>query len=49
VAKKLVDSAGACDWVRNLACTKANLAGADDIAAEHIAEAISYRKLDRKL
>jgi hypothetical protein len=25
------------------------LAGAADISAEHIAEAISYRKLDRKL
>ncbi len=42
-------SARAHDKVCKLARTITDLAGASDIATEHIAEAISYRKLDRKL
>jgi magnesium chelatase family protein len=42
-------SARAHDKICKLARTIADLAGAADIAAEYVAEAISYRKLDRKL
>ena len=42
-------SARAHDKVLRIARTIADIEGAADIAAHHLAEAVQYRRLDRKL
>ena len=44
---KMALSARAYDRVRKVARTIADLAGADEIAADHLAEALQFRMVDR--